>query len=112
MHVSCWEGFCHPNHPFESSKRLNWPLHHWLLEDMVSAGLHLDILPISRLCLVQRLLNEELDRLMEVFFPAAILHGRYWHRCIDRLWEVLMKHLFPGCFVMALEHILKLHKEV
>jgi hypothetical protein len=90
----------------------NWKLHHRLLEDMVSAGLHLDILPISRLFLIQCLLNEELDCSMEVFFLAAILHGRYWHHCIDRLWEVLMTNLFPGCFVMALEHILKLHKGV
>ncbi len=79
---------------------------------MVSAGLHVDILPISRLFLVQHLLNEELDLLMEVFLRVAILCGRYGHRCIDRLWEVLMKHLFPGCFVVALEHIFKLHKEV
>jgi hypothetical protein len=90
----------------------DWQLHHQLLEDMVSAGLHVDILPISRLFLVQRLLNDELDCSMEVFFRAAILRGRYWHRCINRLWEVLTKHLFPGCFAMALEHILKLHKGV
>jgi hypothetical protein len=49
---------------------------------------------------------------MEVFFQAAILRGRYWYHHIDRLWEVLMKHLIPGCFVMALEHILELHKGV
>jgi hypothetical protein len=79
---------------------------------MVSAGLHVNILPISRLILVQCLLNEELDRSMEVFFLATILRGRYWHRCIDRLWEVLIKHLFPGYFVMALEHILEPHKGV
>jgi hypothetical protein len=47
---------------------------------------------------------------MEVFSQAVILRGQYWHPHINRLWEVLMKHLFPGCFVMALEHILKLHK--
>ncbi len=87
-------------------------LHHRLLEDIVSAGLHIDVLPISRLLLIQHSLNEELDHLMEVFFQVAILRGWYWHCCIDRLWEVLMKHLLPGCFVMALEHILKLHKGV
>ena len=90
----------------------DWQLHHRLLEDMVSAGLHVDILPISRLFFVQRLLNEELDCLMEVFFQAAILRGRYWHRRINRLWELLMKHLFPGRFVMALEHVFELHKGV
>ncbi len=97
---------------FELLKMFYWQLHHRLLEDMVSAGLHVDILPISRLFLIQHLLNEELDCLMEVFFQAVILRGRNWPRCIDWLWEVLMKHLFPGCFVMALEHILKLHKGV
>ncbi len=112
MHVSCWESFCRPNHLLESSKMFDWQLHHPLLEDMVSAGMHVDILPISRLFLVQRSLNEELDHSMEVFFQVAILSGRYWHRCIDRLWEVLMKHLFPSCFLMALEHILELHKGV
>ena len=79
---------------------------------MISAGLHVKILPISRLFLIQHLLNEELDCLMEVFFQATILRSQYWHHCIDRLWEVLMKHLLPGCFVMALEHILELHKGV
>ncbi len=58
MHVSCWESFCHPNHLFKLSKMFNWQLHHQLLEDMISAGLHVDILPISRLFLVQRSLNE------------------------------------------------------
>jgi hypothetical protein len=91
---------------------IDWRLHHWLLEHMVSAGLHVNMLPISRLFLVQRSLNEELNCSMEVFFRAMILHSWYWHHCMDRLWQVLMKHLHPGCFVMALEHILELHKEV
>jgi hypothetical protein len=88
---------------------INWQLHHWLLKDMVSTRLHVNILPISRIFLVQRLLNEELNCLMEVFFQATILHSQYWHCCINRLWEVLMKHLLLGCFVMALEYILELH---
>jgi hypothetical protein len=87
-------------------------MHHRLLEDIVSAGLHVNILPISKLFLVQHSLNEELNCLMEAFFQATILHSWSWHHCIDRLWEVLMKHLFPGCFVIALEHILELHKGV
>ncbi len=90
----------------------HWGMHHWLLEDVVSAGLHVNVLPIPRLFLVQHSLNEELDYMMEVFFQAVILRGRYWHSHINRLWKVLMKHLFPGCFVVALEHIFKLHKEV
>jgi hypothetical protein len=116
MHVSCWESLCRPNHLFELLKMIDWRLHYWLLEDMVSAGQHVNILPISRLFLVQRSLNEELNEelncSMEVFFQATILRSRYWHHHIDRLWEVLMKHLFLGCFVMALEHILELHKGV
>jgi hypothetical protein len=47
---------------------------------------------------------------MEVFFQTVILHSRYWHSCIAGLWKVLVKHLFPGHFVLALEHILKLLK--
>ncbi len=49
---------------------------------------------------------------MEVFFQTAILCSRYWHSCIDGLQKVLVKHLFPGRFVVALEHILKLPKSV
>jgi hypothetical protein len=64
------------------------------------------------LFLVQQSLNEELDHSMEVFFQAAILHGRYWHSRINRLWKVLMKHLFPGCFMVALGHVFKLRKGV
>jgi hypothetical protein len=45
---------------------------------------------------------------MEVFLQAAILFGRYWHSCINGLQKVLMKHLFPGCSIVALEHIFKL----
>jgi hypothetical protein len=47
---------------------------------------------------------------MEVFFQVAFLLSWYWLSCIDRLQKVLMKHLFPGCSMVALEHILKLCK--
>jgi hypothetical protein len=90
----------------------HWGLHHWLLEDVVSARLQINVLPIPRLFLVQHSLNKELDCSMEVFFQAAILCGWYWHSRINRLWKVLVKHLFPGCFVVALEHIFKLCKGV
>jgi hypothetical protein len=90
----------------------HWGLHHRLLEDVISTRLQVNVLPIPRLFLVQRLLNEELDCSMEVFSQAAILRGRYWHSCINRLWKVLMKHLFPGYFVVALEHVFKLRKGV
>jgi hypothetical protein len=49
---------------------------------------------------------------MEVFFQIAILLSQYWLSCIDRLRRVLMKHLFPGCSMVALEHVLKLCKGV
>ncbi len=49
---------------------------------------------------------------MEVFFQTSILRSRYWHSCINRIRKVLMKHLFPGHFVVALKHILKLPKRV
>ncbi len=91
---------------------INWQLHHQLLEDVVSTSLHVDVLPIPRLFLVQRPLNEELNCLVKSFFRATILRSKHWHHCINRLWKVLTKHLLPGCFVVALEHILKLHKGV
>jgi hypothetical protein len=49
---------------------------------------------------------------MEIFFQIAILLSQYWLSCIDGLWKVLMKHLFPGCSMVALEHVLKLCKGV
>jgi hypothetical protein len=49
---------------------------------------------------------------MEVLFLIAILLSRYRHSCINRLRKVLMKHLFLGCSVVALEHIFKLCKGV
>jgi hypothetical protein len=68
MHVSCWESCRHRDHLFESLKMFHGGLHHRFLEDVVSAGLYIDILPIPRLFLVQHLLNKELNCLMEVFF--------------------------------------------
>jgi hypothetical protein len=91
---------------------LNCCLHHRLLEDVVSARLQIDVLLIPRLFLVQHPLNKELNFSMEVFFQATILRSWHWHRHIDGLWKVLLKHLFPGHFVMALEHILELYKGV
>jgi hypothetical protein len=45
---------------------------------------------------------------MEVLFLIVILLSRYRHSHINRLQKVLMKHLFPGCSVVALEHVFKL----
>jgi hypothetical protein len=49
---------------------------------------------------------------MEVFFQIAILLSRYWLSRINGLRKVLTKHLFPGCSMVALEHVLKLCKGV
>ncbi len=45
-------------------------------------------------------------------FLIAILFSRYRHSRINRLRKVLMKHLFPGCSVVALVHVFKLCKRV
>jgi hypothetical protein len=91
---------------------IDWHLHHWLWEDMVSPRLQIDVLHIPRLFLIQFLLNKELNCSMEVLFQFTILRNWHWHRCVDGLWTMLVKDLFPGSSVMALEHILKLHKIV
>jgi hypothetical protein len=49
---------------------------------------------------------------MEVFFQIAILLSQYWLSRINGLQKVLMKHLFSGCSMVALEHVLKLCKGV
>jgi hypothetical protein len=111
-HVSCWESFCRTNHLFKLSKMIDWQLHHWFLEDVVSPRLHIDVLSIPRLFLVQHLQNKELNSMMKAFFQAMILHSWHWHHCINGLWKVLVKHLFSGCSVIALGHIFKLHEGV
>jgi hypothetical protein len=49
---------------------------------------------------------------MKGLFLIAILFNRYRHSCINRLRKVLMKHLFPGWPVVALEHVFRLCKRV
>ncbi len=49
---------------------------------------------------------------MEGPFLIAILFSRYRHSCINRLRKVLVKHLFPGFSVVALEHVFKLCERV
>ncbi len=91
---------------------VDWRMHHGFFEDVVSPRLHVDVLPVPRLFLVQHPPNKELKSFMEDLFQVAILCNRQWHHPINRLWEVLMKHLFPGCSAVALEHVFELHKEV
>jgi hypothetical protein len=49
---------------------------------------------------------------MEVLFRIAILLSHYRHSRIDRLRKVLVRHLFPGCSMVALQHVFKLCKGV
>ena len=91
---------------------IDWFRHHRFLEDVISSRLKIDVLPISRLLLVQRLLKKEQDRLTKVLVRVAILIARDWPRRVNRLREVLVERLLPGSPVLSLEHILELHKGV
>jgi hypothetical protein len=91
---------------------IDWRLHHEFLEDVVSPWLHVNVLPVPRLFLVQCPLNKELKCSMEVPFQFAILRNQQWQHCINGLWKVLMKHVFPGPSVVALEYVFKPHKGV
>jgi hypothetical protein len=91
---------------------INWFCHHRFLEDVISSRLKVDVLPISRLLLVQRPLKKEQDRSTKVLVRVAILIAWDWPRCIDRLREVLVERLLPSSPVLSLEHILELRKGV
>ena len=91
---------------------IDWFRHQHFLEDVISSRLKIDILPISRLLLVQRPLKKERDCSTKVLVKVAILIARDWPRCIDRLREVLVEHLLPSSPVLSLEHILELRKGV
>ena len=108
----CRKGFGQSKCPFKTPKMIERRRHHRLLEDIVSTRLKIDVLPISRLLLVQHPLRKELKSLMEVLTGVAILLDWNWHRCVDRFWEVLAEQRLPGSPVLSLEHILKLHKGV
>jgi hypothetical protein len=82
-----------------------------LLDVVIATGYHVDVLLVLRLLLVQNISNEKLHGTTEVCLTWAILLNWYilwigWFR------EVLMNGLLPGSFVLALEHILDLHKGV
>ncbi len=83
----------------------------FLLDIVIATGHHVDVLLVPRLLHVQNFSNEKLHSTTEVCLTQAILLD--W----DILWigwfqEVLMNNLLPGSFVLALEHILKLHEGV
>jgi hypothetical protein len=79
---------------------------------MISSRLKVDVLPISRLFLIQHPLKKEQDHSTKVLVRVAILITRDWPRCISRLREVLVERLLPPSPVLSLEHILKLRKGV
>jgi hypothetical protein len=91
---------------------IDWFCHHRLLEDVISSRLKVDVLPISRLFLIQRPLKKEQDRLTKVLIRVAILITRDWPCCIDGLQEVLVEHLLPRRPVLSLAHVLELRKGV
>jgi hypothetical protein len=86
--------------------------HHWLLEDVISTRLKVDLLPIPRLLFAQHLLEKELNSLMRILTKVVILLAWHWPCHVDRLWKVLMEHLLPGSPVLSLEHIFELRKGV
>ena len=91
---------------------IDWFCHYRLLEDVISSRLQVDVLPISRLFFVQRLLKKEQDRSTKVFIQVTILIAWNWPRCVDGLRKMLVEHLLPSSPVLSLEHILELRKGV
>ncbi len=72
----------------------------------------MDVLPISRLFLIQRPLKKERDRSTKVLVQVTILISRDWPRRINGLREVLVERLLPHSPALSLEHILELRKGV
>ena len=99
-------------HLFKPAKMIDWFCHHRFLEDVISSKLKKDVLPISRLLLVQCPLKKEQDCSTKILIRVAILIARDWPCRIDRLLEVLMEHLLPSSPVLSLEHIFELRKGV
>jgi hypothetical protein len=87
---------------------IEWFCHHRFLEDVISSRLKIDVLPNSRLLLVQHLLKKEQDCSTKVLVRVAILIARDWPCRIDRLREVLVECLLSSRPVLSLEHVPKL----
>jgi hypothetical protein len=85
---------------------INWFYHHRLLDDVISSRLQVDVLPISRLFLIQRPLKKEQNHSTKVLVRVVILIARDWPHHIDGLQEVLVERLLPRSPVPSLEHIL------
>jgi hypothetical protein len=69
-----------------------------LLDVVIAAGHHIDVLPVPQLLFVKNLSNEKLHGMTEVCLTQAILLDWYilW---ISRFQEVLVNNLLPGSFV-------------
>ena len=111
-YIPCRKSFGRVKHFFEPSKMFERWLHLRLLEDVVSTGLKIDILPVSRLFLLHCLLKGELESLLEVLSGSASLRSWCQDCYIDGLRKVLVERLIPGSPVLALEHIFELHNGV
>jgi hypothetical protein len=81
------------------------------LDIVVATGHHVDVLPVLWLCLVKSFDDKKLHSTTKVLLAQVILLDGYILR-VGWLREVLVHLLLPGSFVLALEHILKLHKRV
>ncbi len=99
------------HHLFPSMKMVEGTRLDLLLDVVIATGHHVDVLLVPRLLLMQSFCNEKLHSMTEVCLTQAILLNWYILR-IGWFWEVLESDLLPGSFVLALEHILKLHKGV
>ena len=91
---------------------IKWRCHHWLLEDIVSTKLKLNVLLIPRLLFIQRPLEKELKSSMKVLAGVVILFALSWPCHVNRFWKMLGERLLPGTPVLSLEHIFKLCKGV
>jgi hypothetical protein len=81
------------------------------LDVVVATGHHVDVLPVLWLWLLESFDDEKLHGTTKVLLRRAVLLGGYILR-VGWLQEVLVHDLLPGSLVLALEHILKLHKGV
>ena len=96
-------------HLLESIKMVQGLRHEVLMDPMIPTGRRIDVLAIPWLLLVQRLLEEQVDRTSEVFSRGAIVRRQ------DRLrsgWlqEVIAEDLLPVAQQATLEHVAKLGK--
>jgi hypothetical protein len=78
---------------------------------VIATRCQVDVLAIPGLLFVESFSQKKLNCTAEVLLQRAVLLGGY-HRCIDRLWKVVMQPLPPGRFVLAFESIFELFEGV